>query len=351
MKLGLVGFPQVGKRTLFKLLTGREADGNGVEFGLARVRDERYDRLVEIYRPAQETPATIEVALLPPLEQDPERNAQVYGHLEKVDAVCHLVRAFDDDTVFHVAGHVDAARDIRLLAEELLLADQLFVEKRLERLEKEKKQKDAQRSALELDLLSRMQAHLEEGKPLRFFELEDEERKLISSYPFLSNKPLIVVLNVGEEALQDKDAVAALQEEFSSFSFDYFLVSARIEEELDQLEADERQAFLEDLGIEEPALDRLTQVCYATLGLLSFFTVGTDEVRAWTVRRGAQAPEAGGVIHSDIERGFIRAETMKYADLIELGNEQKVKEAGKLLTKGRDYTVDDGDIFHFLHKA
>ena len=351
MKLGLVGFPQVGKRTLFKLLTGREADGSGVEFGLARVRDERYDRLVEIYRPAQETPATIEVALLPPLDQDAERNAPVYGHLEKVDAVCHLVRAFEDDTVFHVGGHVDPARDIRLLAEELLLADQLFVEKRLERLEKEKKQKDAQRAALEVDLLSRMQTHLDEGKPLRFFALEDEERKLISSYPFLTTKPLIVVLNVGEEALQDKEAVTALAEEFASFSFDYFLVSARIEEELDQLETEERQAFLEDLGIEEPALDRLTQVCYSTLGLLSFFTVGTDEVRAWTVRRGAQAPEAGGVIHSDIERGFIRAETMKYADLIDLGDEQKVKEAGKLMTKGRDYTVEDGDIFHFLHKA
>jgi ribosome-binding ATPase len=351
MKLGLVGFPQVGKRTLFKLLTGREAEGSSVEFGLARVRDGRFDRLVEIYSPEKETAATIELALLPPLDQDAERNAAVYNHLEKVDAICHLVRAFEDDTVFHLAGQVDASRDIRLLAEELLLGDQIFVEKRLERLEKEKGKKDVQRSAQEMDLLRRMQTHLETGRPLRFFEFGDEDLKLITSYPFLTIKPLIVVLNVGEDSLGDNSIAEKLAEEFADFGFEFFPVSARIEEELDQLEAEERAAFLQDLGLEQPALDRLTQVCYRTLGLLSFFTVGTDEVRAWTVRRGAMAPEAGGAIHSDIERGFIRAETMQYADLISLGNEQKVKEAGKLMTKGRDYVVEDGDIFHFLHKA
>lgn len=354
MKLALVGFPQVGRRTLFRLLTGRnpgDTAAKGPEMGLAAVRDPRFDRLVQIYRPAKETPASIEFALLPPLDQDAERNIPVYAHLEQVDAVCHLVRAFEDDTVFHVAGSVDAARDIRLLAEEMLLGDQLFVEKRLERLAKERGQKaDAQRAALEEDLLRRMQAHLEEGKPLRHFPLADEERKLIASYPFLTLKPHICVLNVGEDALVDTALLESLQNEFAAYDFQWITVSAQIEEELAQLEADERQAFLDDLGLDSPALDRLTRLCYHTLGLLSFFTVGPDEVRAWTIRQGAQAPEAAGAIHTDLERGFIRAETMTFADLDELGSEQKVKEAGRLMTKGRDYVVADGDILHILFK-
>lgn len=348
MKLGLVGFPQVGKRTLFRLLTGQEMNKSGV--GLAKVRDPRFDWLVQLYQPAKITPALLEFALVPDLAEN--SNAEAFKSLEKVDVVCHLVRAFADDAVFHLAGSVDAQRDIRRLEEELHLGDLIFIEKRRERLQKERKLKgDAQKAAQEEELLVRFQAHLEGGHPLRTLPLSEDDEKLIASYPFLTLKPVLVVLNLGEDQMQDPNLLDDLRAAFPGQGYQWVAVSARIEEELAQLEAAEREAFLAELGQTEPALDRLTRVCYQALGLISFFTVGTDEVRAWTIRQGSLAPQAGRAIHSDIERGFIRAEVMKYADLSSLGNEQKVKEAGRLLQKGRDYLVEDGDIFHFLFKV
>ncbi len=348
MKLGLVGFPQVGKRTLFRLLTGQELNKSGV--GLARVRDPRFDWLVELYQPAKVTPALLEFALIPDLEEN--TISEAFKGLEKVDVVCHLVRAFADDSVFHLAGSVDAQRDLRRLEEEMHLADLIFIEKRRERLNKEKKLKgDAQKTAQEEELLSRFQIHLEGGAPLRTLALTEDDEKLIASYPFLTLKPVLVVLNLGEDQMQSSALLDGLRACFAGLGCEWVAVSARIEEELAQLEAGERLAFLAELGQDEPALDRLTRVCYQALGLISFFTVGADEVRAWTIRRGALAPQAGRVIHSDIERGFIRAEVMKYADLAALGSESKVKEAGKLLQKGRDYLVEDADIFHFLFKV
>ncbi len=348
MKLGLVGFPQVGKRTLFRLLTGQELNKSGV--GLARVRDPRFDWLVELYQPAKVTPALLEFALIPDLEEN--TISEAFKGLEKVDVVCHLVRAFADDSVFHLAGSVDAQRDLRRLEEEMHLADLIFIEKRRERLNKEKKLKgDAQKTAQEEELLSRFQIHLEGGAPLRTLALTEDDEKLIASYPFLTLKPVLVVLNLGEDQMQSSALLDGLRACFAGLGCEWVAVSARIEEELAQLEAGERLAFLAELGQDEPALDRLTRVCYQALGLISFFTVGADEVRAWTIRRGALAPQSGRVIHSDIERGFIRAEVMKYADLAALGSESKVKEAGKLLQKGRDYLVEDADIFHFLFKV
>ena len=352
MKLGLVGFPQVGKRTLFRLLTGKEPNSEGKKgngLGLAMVRDARFDRLVEIYAPRQETPAQIEFFLLPDLDQQASRNDRILRDLEQVDVICHLVRAFQDDTVFHIHGTVDPHRDILLFNEELQLNDLLFIEKRLERLEKEQnKKKDVQRVVMETDLLTRMKVYLEAGRFLRNFLLTEAEEKFIASYPLLTRKALIIILNVGEEEVGDRDLVNRLRESFPGRSFQWIAVSAKIEQELSQLDAAERQTFLNELQLDQPALDRLTMLCYKTLGLISFFTVGPDEVRAWTNRQGSLAPQAAGVIHSDFERGFIRAEVMKYQDLIKLGSEQKVREVGKYMQKGKDYVIEDGDIINFL---
>ena len=352
MKLGLVGFPQVGKRTFFRLLTGKEPNSEGKKgngLGLAKVRDARFDRLVEIYAPRQETPAYIEFFLLPDLDQQASRNGEILRGLEHVDVVCHLVRTFQDDTVFHIHGTVDPRRDILLFNEELQLNDLLFIEKRVERLEKEQnKKRDVQKTAMETDLLTRMKDHLEAGLFLRSFSLTETEEKLIASYPLLTRKAVIVILNVGEEGLGDQNLAGKLKEDFRDQDFQWIAVSAKIEQELCQLDAAERQTFLQELQLDQPALDRLTMLCYKTLGLISFFTVGPDEVRAWTNRQGAAAPQAAAVIHSDFERGFIRAEVMKYQDLIKLGSEQKVKEVGKYMQKGRDYVVEDGDIINFL---
>jgi GTP-binding protein YchF len=352
MKLGLVGLPQVGKRTLFQLLTGKEPNSEGKKgngLGLAKVRDARFDSLVEIYAPRQETPAHIEFLLLPDLDQQASRNDQILKDLEQVDVICHLVRTFQDDTVFHIHGRMDPRRDILLFNEELQLNDLLFIEKRLERLEKEQnKKRDVPKVAMETDLLTRMKVHLEIGRFLRNLLLTETEEKLVASYPLLTRKALIIILNVGELEVGDQDLVGKLRETFREQDFQWIAVSAKIEQELCQLDAGERQTFLEELQLDQPALDRLTMLCYKTLGLISFFTVGADEVRAWTNRQGSLAPQAAGVIHSDFERGFIRAEVMKYQDLIKLGSEQKVREVGKYMQKGRDYVVEDGDIINFL---
>ena len=349
MKLGLAGFPQTGKRTLFKLLTGQ--DGAPGRLGVARVRDERLNNLAALYNPEKVVPAIMDFVLLPDLDTDAQHNAAALKGLESVDVICHLIRAFEDDTVFHICGEVDARRDAHSFAEELLLNDLLFVEKRLERLEKERGKKDDARSKAELVLLPRVQEHLEANAPLSAFTFTEEEGKLVSSYPLLTRKSLLIVLNVGEDQLSSSEFIDPLEAHFAEWNFKALAVSAKIEEELTQLDEEERRGFLEDLGLDSPALDRLTQLCYESLGLISFFTVGEDEVRAWAVRRDALAPEAGRAIHTDIEKGFIRVEVVKYEDLIELGDWQKAKEAGKLQQKGRDYATLDGDVMQFLFKV
>jgi GTP-binding protein YchF len=229
------------------------------------------------------------------------------------------------------------------------LNDLLFIEKRIERLQKERgRNGDARRSAQEKELLLRMKDHLETGRFLNTITLSEDEQKLLAGYIFLTRKPMILILNVGEEQIKNPELMDQVAADFSEQAFQWIAVSAKIEEELSALPEEERQAYLEEMNISEPALDRLTLVCFSTLGLISFFTVGPDEVRAWTHRKESRAPQAGRVIHSDIERGFIRAEVIKYEDLMRLGNEQKVREAGKLLQKGRDYVVQDGDIINFL---
>ncbi len=354
MKLGLVGYPQVGKRTLFRLLTGQDPQRvSAAEAvpGQARVRDARFDRLVSLFRPVKETPALLEVLLLPDLHPDASRNADALRSLADVDAVCHLVRGFADDTVFHVVGDVNPARDVKAFLDELLLADLLFVDRRQERLAKEQRGKRDDRAVAETGLMERMRAHLDSGEPLRTLALDADETRLVSGYPLLTRKALLQVLNVDETEVGGGPLLPRLATECGAAAGAWALVSARIEEELNHLQPGDREAFLADLGIAESALERLTQLAQQTLGLISFFTVGEDEVRAWTIRRGSLAPQAGRAIHSDIERGFIRVEVTRFDDLDQLGSENRVREAGRLQQKGRDYEVADGDILHFLFKV
>ena len=353
MRLGLVGLPSVGKRTLFELLTGQAPSGDralhGVP-GLADVRDTRFDSLVEMYHPKKRTPAHIEFALLPDLSTHADRNRELLDALERVDVICYVARAFEDETVFHACGSVDPSRDIQAFSEELLLFDLLFIEKRLERIGKERgKRISLQAAEQEEELLLQMQLHLEDGFTLASFEMTEGDRRLTGGYPFMTDKPVVIIVNVEEGAglSLPEDLVKDLDRK----RFRTIPVSAKLEQEISQLEPDEREAFLSELNVEEAAIDRLTRLCHEALGLISFFTVGEDEVRAWTVRKGSLAPQAGRAIHADIGKGFIRSEVMRYEDLLDLGTERKVKEAGRLMQKGRDHVVEDGEIHHFLFKV
>lgn len=354
MQIGLIGLPQSGKKTLLRLLTRVEAQavaaaGNGVAVpGICPVRDPRLERLTKLYHPKKVTPATIQYLLMPDLTKDSAKNQELLKALQLVDVLAHLVRAFTDETVFHLEGSVDPLRDITTVQAELLLSDLLFVEKRLERIAKEFARRGGVDRTKEQALLTKLQAHLNDNLPLRTLALDPEEEKILSGAPLLTRKPVLIIPNVGEDRLQDQHLLEEVQGRWALQRIHAVQVSAKIEEELSQLDdPDERAAFLKELGITESAIDRLTRVSYEALGLISYFTVGEDEVRAWTLRRGASAAEAGGVIHSDIERGFIRAELMKYQDLIALGSEQAVASAGKAHLKGKEYLVEDGDILSF----
>lgn len=393
MHIGLVGLPQAGKKTLLRLLTRVDAQTSipsqsGVVPGVCPVRDPRVERLAAMYRPQKVTPATIQYLLLQDLTKDSEKNQELFNALLLVDVLGVVIRAFEDDTVFHLEGSVNPVRDLEMVQAELLLHDLLFVEKRLERLAKESTRRSGFDRGPEQAWLTKLQAHLNENAPLRTLALGPEEEQLLSGAPLLTRKPLLIILNVGETQVRDPRALNEVQQRAASgrlhpvprgsptgeggeersggprgfppdattvrprYGVHVVQVSAKIEEELSQLDDPvERAAFLTELGIAESAIDGLTRVSYEALGLISYFTVGSDEVRAWTVRRGASAAEAAGVIHSDLERGFIRAERITYDDLMTLGSEQAVASAGKAHLKGKDYVVEDGDILSFRFKV
>ncbi|MBI3321900.1 MAG: redox-regulated ATPase YchF [Candidatus Omnitrophica bacterium] len=353
MQIGLIGFPQAGKKTLLRLLTQVDArtvppSQGGVVPGVCRVRDPRVDRLAAMYKPKHVTPATVQYLLMPDLTKDSAKNQELLKALQLVDVLAHVVRAFHDETVFHLEGSVDPRRDMETVHAELVLNDLFFVEKRLERMAKEQGRRSGVDRSKEQAVLSALQAQLNDARPLRTLPLDPEDEKFLSGAPLLSRKPLLLILNADEAAVQDRHVLDTVQAQQADRRVHVVQVSAKIEEELSQLEdPSERASFLTALGIAESAIDRLTRVSYAALGLISYFTVGSDEVRAWTIRRGACAAEAGGVIHSDIERGFIRAELMTYEDLVTLGSEQAVASAGKAHLKGKEYIVQDGDVLSF----
>ena len=353
MKIGIMALPQSGRRTLFTLLTGDAAaaarpEGKDAITGVAPVLDPRFDKLAGMFHPKKETRARTTVELIPPLEENAVKEGAVFRDIAGTDALCLVARDFADGSVYHVKGSVDALRDIDAVMGELLLHDLLLVEKRLERIAEGKKRSRDERAEKEEPVLSRMRDHLDRDLPLRTMALSDEERKLLAGYSFITMKEMIIVLNAGEDAMTDNSRVDAVRARYAACAVSVVKLSARLEAEIAALDsAEERDAFMKEAGITETALSLLTRTLLSSLGLISFFTVGEDEVRQWMIRRGAPAPEAAGAIHSDIQRGFIRAEVMKYDDLVSLGSEEAVKKAGKHLLMGKDYVVEDGDIISF----
>jgi len=351
MKIGIIGLPQVGKKTLFQVLTGHEVNETAGPAkpipGTADLVDQRFDRLMAMYEPKKETRARLDLVLLPKMEQEAIARGDIFRDISDVDALCHVVRAFEDEAVYHAAGSVDPLRDVETVGDELLLHDQVFLEKRIERLETAVKKVKDERQLKELDLLKRLQAQLDNGAPLRLLTLSDEEDLLIRSYPLITRKEMVLVFNVGEDNLGDTSLLDRVADLCQDTGMEAMIVSAKVEAEIALLDsAEERQAFLQDLGIEEPALQVLARLCLKALGRISFFTVGKDEVHQWLVRVNSPAPVAAGVIHTDLQKGFIRAEVIKYDELIAYGSEAELKKAGKLSVQGKDYIVVDGDILN-----
>ncbi len=339
MKIAILGLSQTGKKTLFTLLTGRATStmkpGESLE-GIGAIRDERVDALAGMFNPDKKTYAENQFVLCPDITEN-SASRQWMESARKCDLLCLLVRAFDSADVYHPAGSIDPERDKEMIETELLLADMQLVDTRLQRLAKEKKAGQTQAQALEEEILLRFNAALEEEKPLSTVELEPHEETAIKSLDLVTRIPTLNVYNVSEDDM-GKD-----------FGNTIFSISCAIEGEIAAIEdEEERQEFMEAMGLTMPSLDRMNAALYDALGLMSFYTVGEDECRAWTIRKGSSAPVAGGKIHSDIERGFIRVEVIKYDDLIAAGSEKAVKDSGKMQLNGKDYVIEDGDICHFL---
>jgi GTP-binding protein YchF len=356
MKVGIIGLPQTGKKTLFQTLTGnelREQSGPAKPLpGTADILDPRFDTLVDMYSPKKNVRARIELMLLPKMEQENIAKGNIFNDIADVDALCHVVRAFEDDAIYHADGSVDPIRDAEMVNSELIMHDQIFTEKRIERIETALKKIKDETQAKELELMRKMQAHLEEEKPLRLMEFTEDEEVFIRSYPLITRKELIIAFNISEDQLGKTTLLEQFEKTCTRDKIEAMLVCAQVESEIVLLDSDEeKQEFLQDMGIEEPALGILTRLCLKALGLVSFFTVGEDEVRQWLVRRDSPAPVAAGVIHSDLQRGFIRAELIKYDELIEYGSEPELKKAGKMYLQGKDYIVIDGDILNIRFKV
>jgi GTP-binding protein YchF len=352
MKIGMIGLPQVGKKTLFEILTNHKPSENEVVSGkpiksMAEVKDARFDWLSSLYNPKKNVRARIDIELLPKLEKDTITKGDIFNDIADADALCHVVRAFEDESVYHVDGSVDPKRDIDKINSELILYDLIFIEKRLERLDKKIKVARDEASVKEREFLGRLKEHLDKELPLRLLDFTAEDKKAMTSYPFVTRKEMLVVLNISEDKLQDNSLVQKLTADYAPLKIGIMQVSAKVESEIAKLESpDERRDFMQSLGIAEPALNILTALLLKSLNLISFFTVGQDEVRQWLVKSGSSAPEAAGAIHSDLQKGFIRAEVFKYKELKDLGGEDKLKAAGKFYLKGKDYIVEDGDILN-----
>ncbi len=353
MKIGLIGLPKSGKTTLFNLLTGSNVataryDTGRAELhtGVARVPDPRVDRLSALFKPKKTTYATFEVVDLAGISKG-ERGGLDTKEFRNADALLHVVRAFPDE----VAGAPDPKRDIVDLETELLLADLDVVDRRLERLEASLKKQRKEVEVREQEILRRLKAQLEGETPLRAVEISPEDAKAIRGFTFLSEKPILHCLNLDEKAITDGPGAAArygLEAVVAQPKTRVGWVSAVIETEVSQLAGEEQQAFLADLGLKEPAINRVLSDCYILLGLVSFFTVGEDEVRAWPIPEGTRAQDAAGTVHSDIARGFIRAEVNSYEELASAGGSfADLRSRGQLRLEGKDYLVKDGEVCHF----
>ncbi|HBL31791.1 MAG TPA: redox-regulated ATPase YchF [Acidobacteria bacterium] len=351
LQLGILGLPKSGKTTLFNTLTASHqatdkfAASAQTHIGTATVRDARLEQLRDLFKPKRYVPATVQYVDIPGLKRGEGAESVDLAKLKTVDALVHVVRAFEDDEILHEEGSVDPARDVYSFDLELILADHDLVERRLERLEKATKRglnpEEVRERALLADVIL---PALEAEKPLREIELDADDERRLRGFQLLSAKPMLLVINAGE------DRAAA---DVASFGIEVrpavraIVVSAPIEQEISRLPPAEQKDFLTDLGLTEPSLDRVTRASYDLLGLISFFTVGEDEVRAWTIHRGTPARAAAGAIHSDIERGFIRAEVVRGEDLLRLKTLHACKEAALLRLEGKEYVMQDGDVAHF----
>ena len=361
MKTGIIGLPQVGKSSLFRILTkanlSEHAFSNPREahVGVAKVPDERLDKLADLYHPKKLTHASVEYVDVGAIGQDALKETAYIGHLRQVDALIHVLRAFENDAIPHV-GPIDPLRDIKNVEFDLMVSDLGQIEKRLERLEKDLKKMKTPDLEKENELLIKAKAHLETEKPLREMEMTPEDKKRIRGFMFLSEKPMLYVLNIGESTALGKDLEAAVEkhklaEVSKRANAGATAICGKVEAELSEMSDEDAAEFLSSYGLTESGLTRLIRTSYHLLGLMSFFTAGEDECRAWTIPIHTRAVNAAGAIHSDLEKHFIRAETIRWDQLLEAGSEANARAKGTLRLEGKDYIVQDGDVMHIRHSG
>ncbi|MFC0525966.1 redox-regulated ATPase YchF [Pontibacillus salicampi] len=357
---GIVGLPNVGKSTLFNAITQAGAESANYPFctidpnvGIVEVPDARLQKLTELVNPKKTIPTAFEFTDIAGIVKGASKGEglgnQFLSHIRQVDAICHVVRGFDDDNITHVSGGVNPIEDIETINLELILADLESVTKRLERVQKLVRQKDKEALA-EHAVLEKIKEALENETPARAVEFTEEQQKIVKGLHLLTSKPILYVANVGEDEIADPSEnkyVQAIEEYAANEGAQVIVVCAKIESEIAELEGEEKAEFLDELGIEESGLDQLIKATYNLLGLATYFTAGEQEVRAWTFKEGMTAPQAAGIIHSDFERGFIRAETVAYDDLVNAGKMSVAKEQGNVRLEGKEYLVKDGDVIHF----